>query len=454
MEYASEHERNFGGGLDEHALEQHEPMAAERRPVGGSGSPEDSGEALLADSAAFHRKKLSSLIEELGPRCQKADPLTRSHRDFLAISTSSKMVLLPFIMPWLCTLLGNRAPSYSIFARSGALRIRPITMVNRRSKRREADDAPPRPRRGLQRPADGVPAVARCHPDAYDELLCAKVASLRTLLTSAVLPHQAKLPRTEVFESERTHFRMRAAFAMWQEGRNSTTPTLHYVMYNPDDTNPHEVLSFPMGSRLINELMTPLRDGLSSSKVLHDRISQVSLLTTTTDEALVSITYNKPIDDAAGHCARAPLADAICSSQLPHPHATSDPTRCALRRTLVHTTLAGTAEAKRLAESLGVRLVGRSKGVKIVIGGETVSEQLHVPHGRGECHYIQTEGAFTQPNAKVCEKMLGWAYAVTARLDECARAADLCELYCGNGCFTIALAPNFRRVLATEMSKV
>jgi hypothetical protein len=37
LEYASEHERNFGGGLDEHALEQHEPMAAERRPVGGTG---------------------------------------------------------------------------------------------------------------------------------------------------------------------------------------------------------------------------------------------------------------------------------------------------------------------------------------------------------------------------------------------------------------------------------
>ena len=37
LEYASEHERNLGGGLDEHALEQHEPMAAERRPVGGTG---------------------------------------------------------------------------------------------------------------------------------------------------------------------------------------------------------------------------------------------------------------------------------------------------------------------------------------------------------------------------------------------------------------------------------
>ena len=44
--------------------------------------------------------------------------------------------------------------------------------------------------------------------------------------------------------------------------------------------------------------------------------------------------------------------------------------------------------------------------------------------------------------------MLGWA---------CARAAslggDLLELYCGNGNFTMALAPLFGKVLATEVSK-
>ena len=36
LEYASEHERNFGGGLDEpHAKEQHEPMCLhKRRPAG------------------------------------------------------------------------------------------------------------------------------------------------------------------------------------------------------------------------------------------------------------------------------------------------------------------------------------------------------------------------------------------------------------------------------------
>lgn len=45
--------------------------------------------------------------------------------------------------------------------------------------------------------------------------------------------------------------------------------------------------------------------------------------------------------------------------------------------------------------------------------------------------------------------MLGWAFDATRGLED----SDLCELYCGNGCFTIALAPNFRRVVATELSK-
>ena len=45
--------------------------------------------------------------------------------------------------------------------------------------------------------------------------------------------------------------------------------------------------------------------------------------------------------------------------------------------------------------------------------------------------------------------MLGWAYEATLH----SQSSDLCELYCGNGCFTVALAPNFRNVLATEVSK-
>jgi tRNA (uracil-5-)-methyltransferase len=62
--------------------------------------------------------------------------------------------------------------------------------------------------------------------------------------------------------------------------------------------------------------------------------------------------------------------------------------------------------------------------------------------------YKQVENSFTQPNAGVAIKMLEWAIDVTQN-----SIGDLLELYCGNGNFSIALAPNFRKVLATELAK-
>ena len=96
----------------------------------------------------------------------------------------------------------------------------------------------------------------------------------------------------------------------------------------------------------------------------------MSFLTTLSGEALISISYNKPINETWVEAATA------------------------------------------LAATLDARIVGRSRGVKLVVGGETVSETLEIP-GRGACTYTQTEGSFTQPNAKVCEQMLGWAFDAT-----------------------------------------
>jgi tRNA (uracil-5-)-methyltransferase len=48
----------------------------------------------------------------------------------------------------------------------------------------------------------------------------------------------------------------------------------------------------------------------------------------------------------------------------------------------------------------------------------------------------------------VNQKMLEWALDISQNLSN-----DLLELYCGNGNFSIALAPAFNRVLATEISK-
>lgn len=281
-------------------------------------------------------------------------------------------------------------------------------MMVRRS-RRGRDNREPRPPRVMQRSENGVPEIAACQPELYGHLLRDKVAALEAAIGGAVvngtppaLPPQ-KLPAVETFESEREHFRMRASFQMWREGDG-----LHYVMFNRGDTRtPHQVVSYPMGSRLLNSLMEPLREGLREYAVLNDKINDVRFLTTSTGNALVTVTYNRPIEGGEWEAA-----------------------------------------ATELSQRLNVSIVGRSRNVKIVVNGETVEEVLTVP-GRGRCSYMQTEGAFTQPNAGVCAAMLGWAFDATRGLE----ASDLCELYCGNGCFTVALAPNFRHVIATEISK-
>ena len=99
-----------------------------------------------------------------------------------------------------------------------------------------------------------------------------------------------------------------------------------------------------------------------------------------------------------------------------------------------------------LAAELNVSLIGRARGQRVVIGRDYAEETLSVA-GRS-FRYRQPEGAFTQPNGEVCQKMLNWAYEVMGERND-----DLLELYCGNGNFTLPLATRARRALATEISK-
>ena len=115
--------------------------------------------------------------------------------------------------------------------------------------------------------------------------------------------------------------------------------------------------------------------------------------------------------------------------------------------------------------------------IQVVLGNDYVMEELEVD-GRA-LSYKQLEGGFTQPNAGISVQMLEWARcaavndadpkkngddnaAESSKADEAEmkkekdvrRGDDFLELYCGNGNFTIAMAPMFRACLATEMSKV
>jgi len=91
--------------------------------------------------------------------------------------------------------------------------------------------------------------------------------------------------------------------------------------------------------------------------------------------------------------------------------------------------------------------MGRARKQRIVLSQDYLIETLTVNGQRFQTK--QVESSFTQPNAIICQKMLEWAVDATRGI-----GGDLAELYCGNGNFTIPLASNFRRVIATEISKV
>jgi tRNA (uracil-5-)-methyltransferase len=82
----------------------------------------------------------------------------------------------------------------------------------------------------------------------------------------------------------------------------------------------------------------------------------------------------------------------------------------------------------------------------VVLSRDYVTETLTI---EGEpYHYRYHEGGFTQPNPAVNTQMITWAVRQAAGI-----GGDLLELYCGLGNFTLPLARQFDRVLATEVSK-
>jgi tRNA (uracil-5-)-methyltransferase len=169
-----------------------------------------------------------------------------------------------------------------------------------------------------------------------------------------------------------------------------------------------EIKSFPRGAVLLNTLMDQLHAFIINYPSLHSNLFEVRFVTTQFGEACIVLIYKKPLPNA------------------------------------------WKADAAKLAAHFGpaVKIIGRSRKVMEVIGGsEEIKEVLNVDGD--QVILFQTEGAFSQPNAQVCEKMLQWAIDKTRNSHD----HDLLELYCGGGTFTIAMAKNFRKVFATEMSR-
>ena len=234
--------------------------------------------------------------------------------------------------------------------------------------------------------------------EQYDAQLAEKVVRLQSLMT----PFYAQAP--EVFRSPVSHYRMRAEFRLWHEGDD-----LYHIMFDSQTKNRIRVDSFPAASELINTLMTAMIEGVRNNHVLRHKLFQIDYLTTLSDQAVVSMLYHKKLDDEWRQEAEA-LRDAL------------------------------------RAKNLNVHLIGRATKTKIELDQDYIDERL--PVAGKEIIYRQVENSFTQPNAAMNIQMLEWAIDVTR-----GSKGDLLELYCGNGNFSLALAQNFKRVLATEIAK-
>lgn len=234
--------------------------------------------------------------------------------------------------------------------------------------------------------------------EQYDQLLAEKQQKLTALLA----PFHA--PELTVFASPVQHYRMRAEFRIWHDKGE-----IYHIMFDQDTRQRYRVDTFPIASQLINQMMNALLSLIKLEPVLQHRLFQIDYLSTLSNKIIVSLLYHKELDEQW----------TIAARQL---------------------------KATLLAQGFDLQIIGRASKQKICLEHDFVDEVLTVQNKA--YIYRQVENSFTQPNAIVNQKMLEWAIACTAESQ-----GDLLELYCGNGNFSIALAQNFRKVLATEIAK-
>jgi len=343
---------------------------------------------------------------------------------------------------------GDPAAEALTSAAAAAERHRDEVQAARDKKRKKKNEEKPPRRLNLE-----------TRPDSYHDELAAKVDEVRRLFGG----HGAELPEAEVFESPPEHFRMRCEFDIWHD---KSSPS--YVMF--DGKARVAVQRYPMGHRTISDhLMPTLIEVLSAEEVLRYRLFQVNFHTTLAGDSLVSLLYHTPMARSARRVrdqqrraeiqrlANEPTSQGLEEEAAAMPEvgipACEEEDDCPF-------TDSWEEAASRLCSALrGASVIGHSRGRRRVVGRDWVQERLHVAGVPEPLRYRQIEGAFSQPNAAVAQHMLGWARAV-ARDEGAAvgstgppRGDDLLELYCGNGHFAIALAPSFRRVLATELVK-
>jgi len=323
--------------------------------------------------------------------------------------------------------------------------------------------------RGAAENSDDVPLTdapfdlgyLRYDPALYERDLEAKRARVVAELGACGVA----LPPVETFESPRKHFRQRCRLALHVDmhvpadrvsvlssesssagdsvdaganaGANAgaSVGKLTYLMWDREGIPCRRVMQFPVASKLINDLLQPLQQQLEESEVLLRGLCCVYFLSTQPGDALVVLLYNKEKDLAT------------------HENNWRDAAAKAIQSLQTVGVVPGLRALSFIATSKGVRLVQP-------VGSTYVEETLSVaipatlegglPGESRTLRYRQPFDGFSNPNAAVNQKCLGWLSSVCAELKP---TKDLLELYCGAANHTCCLAAYFPRVVAVELNK-
>ncbi len=239
--------------------------------------------------------------------------------------------------------------------------------------------------------------LGQVFPAQYQALLADKVTSMQSLF------QPFGVTKAEVFASRPEHYRLRAEFRVWHEGDD-----LFHIMFDPETKQKQRIDYFPIACKTIADFMPVLLDAIKQRPLLKNRLYQIDYLASLSGQLLVSLIYKKPIPDEWQAEAAALKAELAAIQQ--------------------------------------VDFIGRARKQKILLDKDYLIEQLQV--GTRTLEYQQIENSFTQPNGEVNQHMLSWACDIASQLQ-----GDLLELYCGNGNFSLALAPYFQQVVATEIAR-
>lgn len=256
----------------------------------------------------------------------------------------------------------------------------------------------------------------------------------------------------EFFASQPQNYRIRAEFGIWHDIWHSAFD----LAYTMGGAHSKKILinECPKVALPIANLMPRLLEALRRSEALKEKLFGVEFISCASG-ILATLLYHKRLGKRE--------QEAICE----------------------------------LADKLGIRVMARARGQKLLSGELSLTDELCVD---GRVYKFRFgENAFIQPNRGVNEKMIAWARSCmdfgkegmgevcaaqnsaaqnsiaensaeqnssheqsAAQNSSCEKhavrpessgARDLLELYCGHGNFTIPLAAKFNRVLASEISK-